>query len=247
MALKLLEIQIDAETTFQQRPNRFLGVVDDPDKPGSLTEAHVHDPGRLEELLYPGNRVLLRRATNPNRKTRWDLIAARFNDEWILVNSGFHRRIMENLLKHLPETDLALHPLFRGIQSWKAEVKTGHSRLDFMATLADGSQLAIETKGCTLAVSCVGLFPDAPTERGARHLQTLIELKQQDIETAVIIMLFRPDALAFAPYRRRDPHFAHCFYAALSAGVIIQPLLFRFDGHSVWYLKPIPVLPRSHP
>ena len=238
--IRLMDIQTDAEVRFISRPNRFLGIIEDPDgEAGAETKVHVHDPGRLQELLYPGNRVLVRRASNPNRKTKWDMIAARFNDEWILINSGFHRRIMEIILAN-PE----INPVPEMV-TWKAEVKAGDSRLDFVGQTADDTPVAIETKGCTLAVSSVGLFPDAPTIRGARHLENLVTLIKDGYKTYVLIMLFRPDAMAFAPYRHRDPHFANCFYKAVDAGVIVKPLLLRFDGKSVHYLGQVPVLIRN--
>ena len=122
---KLYEIQIDEEGVFLERPNRFIAHVRLEN--GSEEVVHVHDLGRIKELLYEGNRVKLRRATNPNRKTKWDMISGRASDgEDILINSSFHRYISENLLN-----DFEISPLGK-IDKLKAEVKYGKSRLDYL-------------------------------------------------------------------------------------------------------------------
>ena len=92
-------IRCDAGGVLVERSNRFLAIVDIEGADDSSRQmAHVHDPGRLLELLYPGNRLLLRRAVNPLRKTAWDVIAARHGDDWILIHSGFHRGIATRFL-----------------------------------------------------------------------------------------------------------------------------------------------------
>ncbi|HPQ40921.1 MAG TPA: DNA/RNA nuclease SfsA [bacterium] len=244
MAIHVMHIPATCEAEFLVRPNRFLGLAR---LPGSAADTedppekiHIHDPGRLKELLFPGNRILLRRADNPDRKTRWDLIAARYRDEWILVNSSFHRGIAEAVFR-----DPQISP-FPEMKEWRAEVTIGHSRLDFMGTVAGHGgiprTLAIETKGCTLAVNGTALFPDAPTTRGARHLDALINLKSTGTAAAVLMFVFRPDALRFAPFAERDPLFAARFRAAAEAGVDIRALLMRYDGKSLWYLRSVPVI-----
>lgn len=183
---------------------------------------------------------MIRRASNPQRKTQWDLIAARYAGEWILINSSFHRTIAESVFQH--------HEIspFPEMTRWRAEVTVGHSRLDFMGAMDsdDNSQrlLAIETKGCTLARDGTALFPDAPTRRGARHLDTLIELQTSGTDAALLIFVFRPDAVCFAPFAERDPLFADRFRAAANAGVAIHALLMRYDGHGLHYLHRIPVV-----
>ncbi|MEE4311117.1 MAG: hypothetical protein V2J62_04550 [candidate division KSB1 bacterium] len=134
MILSLLQIETDAEAVFVERPNRFLGIVDmvAPEKTKNI-EVHVHDPGRLTDLLYSGNRVLIRRAANPKRKTQWDLIVARHEEEWILVHAGFHRSIVSRLIESEE------HSPFGKIAGYAPEVTVGHSRLDYHIDKADGS------------------------------------------------------------------------------------------------------------
>ena len=94
----------DVEATFIERPNRFLctALIDSDDKERRV-EAHVHDPGRMTELLLPNARLRLRRASNPDRKTKWDLLAIQLQEgrnkgKWVLTNTGHHRKIMETVL-----------------------------------------------------------------------------------------------------------------------------------------------------
>ena len=135
MTTTVMEIPWDAKGTFKERPNRFLGIVDITSLKkykSKKVKAHVHDPGRLKELLYPRNQVLLRKATNLNRKTKWDLIAAMYEGEWILVHSGFHRQIAEWVI-----SDPKVSP-FKSVKHIKAEAKFGNSRLDFLLTKKNG-------------------------------------------------------------------------------------------------------------
>ena len=98
----LIEIPFDAEATFKSRPNRFLGLVDIISyQVTNNIKVHIHDPGRLTDLLYAGSKVLLRKAKTTNRKTAWDLVAANYNGNWILTHSGFHRQIMECIIHDL--------------------------------------------------------------------------------------------------------------------------------------------------
>ncbi len=205
VGVPLIRIPWDAEGVFVERPNRFLGVVDVIHPEVLMGErVHVRDPGRLKELLYRGNRVLLKRAVGEGRLTEWDLIAARGGGEWVLVHSGYHREISRRILEN---TDISpLGP----ITPLRAEVSVGHSRLDFLARTADGRDAWIEVKGCTLARDGVALFPDAPTERGRRHLRALMDIRGRGVDAHVIMLVFR-EAECFAPNAETDPEFASLF------------------------------------
>ena len=87
---------------FKERSNRFLAkvVLETSEQSEILVEAHVPDPGRLKELLYPGNKVLIKKMEGKDRKTNWDVIAANYDDDWILINSGFHRGVAEWVLNN---------------------------------------------------------------------------------------------------------------------------------------------------
>jgi len=232
MEQEVMRIPTDAEGIFLERPNRFLGMVQIPGEE-EPTGVHVHDPGRLNEILFPGNRVLLRRAESPKRKTRWDLVAGLCEDHWVLVHSGYHRRIAEAILSS------QLSPLGT-VRELRAEVRYNSSRLDFLAETSKGP-VWIETKGCTLCRKGVALFPDAPTTRGKRHLEHLREIRLKGERAAVLVLVFRPDAESFAPNHQTDPGFAEAFWNAVASGVEVYPLVLEFQPPLLGFKGAIPV------
>ncbi|MBN2008896.1 DNA/RNA nuclease SfsA [candidate division KSB1 bacterium] len=236
MPIELLKIPHDASAMFKERPNRFVGVVD-VFEPNTLPDqlVHIHDPGRLVDLLYPGNRVLLKKAASMQRKTAWDLVAAFHNHEFVLTHSGFHRAITEKLLGH--SDILPFGPLV----TIEPEVRYGHSRLDFRLTIDDGSFVWVEVKGCTMAENNIALFPDAPTTRGVKHLTTLIDIRDHKLQAAIIILVFRSEASAFAPHAGIDPVFAETFQKAVDAGVRVIPIKCGFQNGSIVYHEIVPV------
>ncbi|MFW6196521.1 MAG: DNA/RNA nuclease SfsA [Thermoplasmatota archaeon] len=227
---ELMTISFDEKGTFVERKNRFLGSVRF--KSGELDDVHVRDPGRLKDLLYEGNEVLLKKADNENRKTDWDLISAKFYDLWVLVNSGYHRKITKTILE-----DESISP-FDKIDSFKPEAKLGDSRIDFLIK-KNGKKIWTEVKGCTLAKNGEALFPDAPTARGKRHVDELREAVKNGDRGALLILIFRSDAECFRPYEKRDPDFSDSFYNAYEEGVEVHPLLLSYnvDGKGKLYFK----------
>ncbi len=240
MAKLLLKTTWDAEGIFRDRPNRFLGIVDLPEEHGGPAQAvHIHDPGRLRELLFPGNRVMLKKADRPGRKTAWTLMAARYEDQWVLVNSGLHRQISHALLSS-PE----ISPLGSALKL-DAEVRLGKSRIDYRVQPVSGPAVWVEVKGCTLARGGIALFPDAPTSRGARHVLELAEMLKQGERAALLILIFQQDVHCFAPNSEMDPKFATAFEQAVKEGLEVYPLLCSCsaDG-SIWYDGSTVVCPR---
>ncbi|WP_407356460.1 DNA/RNA nuclease SfsA [Methanolobus sp. WCC5] len=238
----VLHICTDIEGKVIERPNRFLAIVElELDGVRKHEKVHVHDPGRLTDLIYPGNRVLLRKADSTKsknkgkiRKTGWDMIAARFAEDWILVNSAFHREIsgwaIENgIIGFLSNADSIL-----------PEQKYGTSRLDYLLE-KQGRKIWIEVKGCTLAEDGVATFPDAPTTRGKRHLEELMHVVDQGDEAAVIMLIFRPQAKCFTPNRKIDPDFSETMLKASEKGVRIFPLQFSFKENNIYYVSEIPL------
>jgi sugar fermentation stimulation protein A len=243
MKLKLVELSIDAEGVFIDRPNRFLGIVDIVDNNlkkivQKKIKVHIHDPGRLKEILYTGNRVHLKRApekTILQRATGWDIVAGYVEGQWVLVHSGYHRIIAEAILRN--------HEIspFGKIKEFSAEVQFGHSRLDFLITEIDGKKIFVEVKGCTLAVDSKALFPDAPTLRGSKHLRTLIDAKTEGYEASLMILIFRADSKCFAPNSDTDPLFTKTFKLALEKGIKVYPILLSYENGGIYYQKMIPV------
>lgn len=234
----IYKVQIDAVGTFLERPNRFIGhfLLED----GSIAIAHVHDSGRLKELLYPGNKVLLRKATDMSkRKTQWDVIAAFSDDgEEILINSSIHRYITDSFFS---KENISF---FGKVDKIKPEVKYGNSRLDYLIQ-KNGEQIFIETKGVSLVIDKVATFPDAPSIRATKHLKELIEIKRQGHRAGVFLTILR-DADFFVPKKDTDPVFYETFYEAIEAGVEIYPVQFYFSQGDIYYKdKIIKILPKE--
>ncbi len=232
---EVLNIKTDIEGTFIERPNRFLAIVEiEENGLKKQAKVHVHDPGRLKDILYPGNRVLLRKAGNPKRKTGWDMIAGMISDNWILINSAFHRQISGWVIHN------GIIDLFSNADNVLPEQKYGGSRLDYLL-LKEGKKIWIEVKGCTLANGKVASFPDAPTTRGKRHVEELIKAKEEGHESAIIILAFRPEAECFTANGIIDPAFARTFEEAVEKGVKVFPLLFSFDNGTIFYRSQLPM------
>jgi sugar fermentation stimulation protein A len=235
----VMEIPWDAEAKLLSRPNRFLGIVDIISISGSPAyiqeeKVHIHDQGRLEDLLYAGNDLLLKKAANTNRKTGWDVIAAKAEDGWILINSAFHRKIAEWAIRN------EVCPFFEGLDSVTAEQKFGDSRLDFL--LGKGNmKIWVEVKGCTLIDDERAIFPDAPTSRGRRHVEELIKAVRGGDEALLLILIFRKNAQCFAPNEVIDPELATAFRDATNAGVKVCPLLFSYEDKEIIYRGSIPL------
>ncbi len=227
----ILEIQGDAEGIFLERVNRFLARV----KIGEREEyAHVHDPGRLKELLYPGNSVILKKYPKKGRRTEWEIIAARYKGGWIFTNSKFHRVISERILK-----DIEISPLGK-LEELRAEVRIGKSRIDYMA-IRNGEKIWIEVKGCTLERNNVALFPDAPTERGRRHVEELHKIIKDGGKAALMILVFHADVKCFSPNREMDKEFSEAYRDAIGEGLEVYPIVLDYDGRRIRFLGYLPL------
>lgn len=226
--MKLLyEIEISTEGTFLERPNRFIGEVQLPG--GQKVTAHVHDSGRLRELLFPGNKVFLRKAPEGSkRKTEWDIISALGDDgEEILINSAFHRYISEKILR-----DEEISP-FGKIDSLKAEVKYGNSRLDYMLEKSN-KKIWIEVKGVSLSIDGRASFPDSPSTRAQKHLKELMELKAKGERVAVMLLIFRKSD-TFIPRWEIDPVFSELFCQAVDKGIEVYPIQISMEKGKIFY------------
>ncbi|MCD6454069.1 MAG: DNA/RNA nuclease SfsA [Candidatus Aminicenantes bacterium] len=235
--MKVKDIKWDAKGILLERPNRFVGIVRIlmPKNLG-VHKVHIHDPGRLKEILFPGNKVYLKRENIPGRKTKWDLIAGEVNGKLVFTNSRYHREISVWTINHLK--------IFGEVDKITPEFTYKRSRMDFLLIKKD-REILVETKGCTLAKDGIALFPDAPTTRGKRHVEELIEARKEGKEAALLILVFREDARCFSPNFETDPEFARTFLEALKSDVKVYPLVFSYSGESISYLTKIPICPHS--
>ncbi|MGB0405022.1 MAG: DNA/RNA nuclease SfsA [Fusobacterium sp.] len=223
----LYEIGKTEEGIFIDRPNRFICKVK---LDNEEVLVHVHDSGRIKELLYKGNKVKIRRAKNiEKRKTKWDLISARADDgEDILLNSAFHRYISENILN-----DEEISP-FGKIDFLKAEVKKGHSRLDYLLE-KNNEKIWLEIKGASLVENKEAIFPDAPSLRASKHLDILIDITKEEGKASVMFLVFR-DCNSFSPNWQTDRVFSEKFYQAIKKGVKIFFVQLKLKNGNIYYV-----------
>ena len=160
--------------TFHSRPNRFIAKVSIDDV---LETVHVKNTGRCKELLLPGAKVVLEISDNPARKTKYDLIAV-YKEGLGLVN------IDSQLCNKVVAEWLAT----QGYDYIKPEFTYGASRIDFYME-KNGEKYLMEVKGCTLEIDGVGYFPDAPTERGVKHVKELTEAVKQGYHCSVAFVI----------------------------------------------------------
>jgi sugar fermentation stimulation protein A len=227
----LMKLEDLKEARFLQRENRFVGMAE---VAGRRERIHIADPGRLTELLYPGNRLLVRRAPEgSDRRTAWSLMAGSGVSGWVLLNTFLHRKLSEAILMNP-----SISP-FGQLDGLRAEVSHPDfaSRFDFLLNPGSSTGTWLEVKGCTLKDGRKALFPDAPTTRGTRHLVELTELVRRGENCAVMFLVFPEGIDCLAPNGDTDPDFRDAFLQAVDSGVEIHPLKLSFDGKNVTYVK----------
>ena len=194
---------------FMERCNRFVAVVE---LDGREEVVHVKNTGRLRELLLPGRMVALASASNPERKTRFDLIAAEKPGlGWVNIDSQACNQVIAEWLDNRPAP-------FTGLTRVQPEYSYGSSRFDFYFEQGERRGL-MEVKGCTLEIGGVGYFPDAPTERGAKHLRELSLAAQAGYDCFLAFVIAMPGVKRVLPNERTDPVFAKALEDAMAAGV----------------------------
>ena len=212
------------------RINRYTASVRVDGRPDY---AFVANTGRLQELMIPGEAVLLRPAANPDRRTVWDLVAVDHGGIWVCIDTGIPNKLTRDGLE---KRILPFHGPFR------PEVRFGeHSRVDFRVEPKGTPPLWLEVKSCTLVVKGCAIFPDAPTERGTRHLHHLTEKVQEGERAGVLFVIQREDGERFAPNEVTDPVFATAFREAVEAGVEAHAWACKITTRGVKFLGPVPV------
>ena len=203
---------------FSARPNRFIAQVE---IEGRTETVHVKNTGRCKELLLPGREVALVKSSNPARKTQYDLVAVnKPNIGWINIDSQAPNQVVKEWLTG-QEYDLI-----------KPEHKYGQSRIDFY--LEKGNEkILLEVKGCTLEIGGVGYFPDAPTERGVKHLRELTAAVANGY-TAVIAFVIQMNGIREVyPNVQTHPEFGTALQEAEAAGVKIWRLPCRGNADTL--------------
>lgn len=194
--------------TFISRPNRFIAIVD---LDGVETRCHVKNTGRCREILIPGCKVILEISDNPERKTGYDVIAAYKGNRLINIDSQIPNDIAEEALRE--------KNIIPGLSNIRREVRHGDSRIDIFAEGERGT--FIEVKGVTLEKNGVVLFPDAPTERGMKHLNTLIKCVEEGYDAYVFLVIQMSDVDYFIPNYETHEEFGIKLKEAYDKGVKI--------------------------
>lgn len=193
---------------FISRPNRFIAHVR---IRGEEEICHVKNTGRCRELLTPGATVWCREWDNPNRKTKFDLIAVQKGER--LIN-------MDSQAPNAAAKEWLLSGGLGEISELKGEYTHGDSRFDF-SFIKDGKRCFLEVKGVTLEHDGVCAFPDAPTERGVKHLRGLTKLAREGYGAFVLFVVQMADVKYLHPNDETDPAFGEALRSAAAAGVTV--------------------------
>lgn len=210
------------EGRFLSRPNRFIAKVE---IGGKEETVHVKNTGRCKELLLPGAQIFLEHSTNPNRKTAYDLIGV-YKEGLGLVNMDSQAPnavVGEWLAKQRMGTADRELTLFQELGTIKPEFTCGQSRIDFFFE-ADGKNCLMEVKGVTLEREKIAYFPDAPTERGVKHIQELEMALEKGYDCYVAFVIQMPGITEIYPNDETHPAFGDALRRANRAGVKVLAL-----------------------
>jgi len=215
---------------FLSRPNRFIAQID---LDGIKIVAHVKNTGRCKELLVSGVKVVLQKSNNLERKTVCDLIAVWKNGRLINIDSQAPNKVF---LEYLQSGRCV-----NGVTLIKSEVTHGNSRFDFYVE-AEERKIFIEVKGVTLEEDGVVLFPDAPTDRGVKHLNELAMCVREGYEAMVVFVIQMNNVCYFTPNNKTHPAFGEALVAAEKTGVRIIALDCMVTENSLTIGDSVPVI-----
>ena len=217
--MKYLKI---CQAKFIDRPNRFIAHVE---LNGNVETVHVKNTGRCKELLIKGVTVILEESDNTSRKTKYDLIAV-YKENFGLINidSQAPNKVAKEWLESKDYSYI------------KPEYTYGNSRIDFYMEKDDKKYL-MEVKGCTLERNGIGYFPDAPTERGVKHIYELIKAKEEGFEVALAFVIQMEGVKEVLPNIDTHPEFGVAIADAKKAGVSIVFIKCRVLEDKLEYIE----------
>lgn len=209
---------------FIDRPNRFIAhvMID-----GKAETVHVKNTGRCKELLIPGTEVILEVSDNPDRKTKYDLVTVwKDNLGWVNIDSQAPNKIAHEWLKSLDYDYI------------KPEYTFGESRIDFYMEKGTEKYL-MEVKGCTLEIDGVGYFPDAPTERGVKHLKELAGAAEKGYHAMITFVIQMNGISEVRPHISTHPEFGVALSEAKACGVTVNFLCCKVSESEVVFTENI--------
>lgn len=214
---------------FLSRPNRFIAYVE---IDGRTETVHVKNTGRCRELLPPGARVWCQRSDNPARKTKYDLITVQKGD--LLIN-------MDSQAPNITAGEWLRAGGLGEIENLRRETVHGDSRFD-LSFLKNGRQCFLEVKGVTLENQGVCAFPDAPTERGAKHLRGLLRAAQEGYGAYVLFVIQMSPVRYLHPNDATDPGFGEALRRAAAGGVQVLAMDCIVTESTMDIRSPVPVV-----
>ena len=217
-----------SEAVFLDRPNRFIAHIL---LNGQKQVCHVKNTGRCRELLQKGARVYCQRSSNPSRKTKYDLIAVEKGERLINMDAQAPNKAFAEWVLRFDPTATAVH----------SEYRFGQSRLDFCLETPKGLHL-VEVKGVTLEENGHVRFPDAPTERGVKHLHELIHAVELGHQATAFFVIQMAEVLDFSPNDVTHPAFGAALRQAKAAGVGVEAWCCRVTPDSMEIDKPVKVV-----
>ena len=214
---------------FLSRPNRFIAKVL---LEGEELTVHVKNTGRCRELLVPGCTVYLEKSDNPARKTAYDLVAVEKEERLINMDSQAPNQLFGEWAKG--------GHFIPGLTLLRPETTWGHSRFDFYWEAGERKGF-VEVKGCTLEEEGWTYFPDAPTDRGVKHLEELLLAREQGYETTVCFVIQMANVKGFSPNDRTHPAFGNALRKAAAGGVKVLAYECQATPEEVCITKKVPV------
>lgn len=215
---------------FKSRPNRFIAICE---VDGKEEVCHVKNTGRCRELLKEGVTVYLEESKNPQRKTKYDLVSVDKNGELFNIDSQAPNKVVYEWLEN--------GGLFKNISLIKPEYKYESSRFDFYVEYS-GKRAFIEVKGVTLEEDGVLLFPDAPTQRGVKHINELISSLDMGYEAYIIFVVQTKKAKYFTPNAKTHKEFCDALKKAQKSGVKILCFSCKTQPDFLEIEKSVPVM-----
>lgn len=221
------------KATFIERPNRFITMVE---IDGEIHRSHLPDPGRLKELLFPGAKLMVCPAkVGSERKTKYSTVMVDHDGQLISLVSALPNRFVK---EGLEKNEL---PMFKAYSLIRPEIPVGNHRFDFLLNDSTGSDFYLEVKSVTFVKNGIAQFPDAVTERGAKHALALQKLVEKGKGAGILFVCQRPDATSFRPMWERDPRLAQSVLDANKAGVKVWCITLNVSETEMTFDKQIPV------
>lgn len=206
---------------FISRPNRFIANIE---IDGKIQIAHVKNTGRCRELLVPGAEIYVQEFDSDTRKTKFDLITVKKGTRLINMDSQIPNRVFREWVESGNFTN--------GVTLIRPETFFGDSRFDFYI-VADDRKIFVEVKGVTLEENGIVRFPDAPTDRGVKHLRELMGAIDAGYEAQVVFIVQMDDVSHFEPNDRTHPEFGQVLREAVKKGVSVTALYCKITPDSI--------------